>query len=182
MHFEAEIPLISPNRLRAEHWRSRAWRVKCERAEMARTLAGVGAPPPGPWIVTVVRLGPRELDAHDNLPLSAKGIVDEIARWLGLKCDEDPQVTWSYAQEKRLEPARELRTPTGRKKAPKTMHRVWIRVEVETRAAPANDFAAPAPKGPAPGAGLERVCAECGVEVGQHLLIGKSMRCPTIVT
>jgi hypothetical protein len=179
VHFEAEIPLISPNRLRAEHWRSRAWRVKCERAEMARAIleAGVTAPP-GPWTVRIVRLAARELDAHDNLPLSAKGIVDEIARWLGLKCDEDPQVTWSYAQEKRLEPARELRTPTGRKKAPKTMHRVWVRVEVGTRVGPANDL--PAPKEPAPPrtAGLERVCAKCSAPLGRHRLVGKLVTCP----
>jgi hypothetical protein len=159
--------------------------VKCERAEMARTLAVVGAPPVGPWVVTVVRLGPRELDAHDNLGTSAKGVVDEIAAWLGLRGDNDPRVTWRYAQEKRLEPARELRTPTGRKKAPKGKHRVWVRVEVETRVTPANDLPISAPKEPAlapPAAGLERVCADCGVEVGQHLLIGKKMRCPTIVT
>jgi hypothetical protein len=183
MHFEAEIPLISPNRLRAEHWRSRAWRVKCERAEIARVLAGVGTPPPGPWIVTVVRLGPRELDAHDNLGTSAKGVVDEIAAWLGLGSDRDPRVTWRYAQEKRLEPARPTRTPTGRERPAKGKHRVWVRVEVETRPdGGEGQNRTSVPVSVAPGAGLGRVCADCGVEVGQHLLIGKSMRCPTIVT
>jgi len=59
-------------------------------------------PPKLPLTITVTRVGPRTVDAHDNLPCACKYIVDEIARYLGVD-DANPQLTWKYAQEKSQE-------------------------------------------------------------------------------
>lgn len=132
MRVELEIPLQTPNR--AEHHFSRSWRRKTERAEVARGLVKLmGVRPPGPWLVTITRLAAKELDGHDNLRGACKSVVDEVAAWLGLASDRDPSVTWCYRQEVRREPARLLRTPTGREKKPKTALRSWCAVEIVTR-------------------------------------------------
>jgi hypothetical protein len=57
-----------------------------------------------PCRVTVTRFAPRPLDAHDNLRMSLKYIVDQIADCLipGLKpgrADDDPRIEWHYAQQ-----------------------------------------------------------------------------------
>lgn len=46
----------------------------------------------------VVRVAPRQLDAHDNLPGSAKPIIDGIADGLGLKSDRDSRIEWVVSQ------------------------------------------------------------------------------------
>lgn len=48
--------------------------------------------------VTVTRMSLRRFDSHDNLPISAKNVVDGIADALGVK-DNDPRLDWQYAQE-----------------------------------------------------------------------------------
>jgi hypothetical protein len=52
-----------------------------------------------PLSVTFVRQGPRALD-DDNAIASMKAARDEVARWLGLKNDSDPRVSWKVEQEK----------------------------------------------------------------------------------
>lgn len=98
-----EILLVKvPLRLHSEangshgHWSVRAARVKNQRHTTAWALRPHKAPGL-PVIVTVTRIAPRRLDQHDNLPRSAKAVVDQIADWLGIK-DNDPRVTWRYAQ------------------------------------------------------------------------------------
>jgi hypothetical protein len=51
-----------------------------------------------PVDVTITRIAPRKLD-DDNLAASAKSLRDGIADALGCK-DNDPRVTWTYAQAK----------------------------------------------------------------------------------
>lgn len=51
-----------------------------------------------PVDVTITRIAPRKLD-DDNLAASAKSVRDGIADALGCK-DNDPRVTWTYAQER----------------------------------------------------------------------------------
>lgn len=51
-----------------------------------------------PALVTVTRIAPRQLDAHDGLRAALKGVVDGIADALGLASDRDERVTWEYGQ------------------------------------------------------------------------------------
>jgi hypothetical protein len=58
-----------------------------------------------PCKVTLTRIAPRSLDAHDNLPMSMKWIVDAIADCIipGLKpgrADDNKEISWEYKQEK----------------------------------------------------------------------------------
>ncbi len=52
-----------------------------------------------PCVVTLTRISAGTLDAHDNLKGSLKSILDGIADGLEIK-DNDPRVTWRYAQQK----------------------------------------------------------------------------------
>ena len=78
------------------------WRVAATRRQKERTLVGwhirLLAKPELPCTVTLTRIAPRPLDGHDNLRSGFKAPVDAIAEWLGVK-DNDPRVTWQYAQE-----------------------------------------------------------------------------------
>lgn len=65
---------------------------------MLRSKCGMHPPEP-PLVITVTRHSPGKLDGHDNLPLSAKHVVDAIAGWLKLD-DAHPGLTWKYDQQK----------------------------------------------------------------------------------
>lgn len=54
---------------------------------------------PLPVVVTVTRIAPGKLDEHDNLPASAKAVVDEISKWMGVS-DRNPDIAWKYAQKR----------------------------------------------------------------------------------
>lgn len=76
-----------------EHWSKRAKRAKAHR------LAAMAVPVhPLPCVVTLTRIGPRELDT-DNLAGGFKALRDGIADRLGVD-DADPRVTWRYRQQK----------------------------------------------------------------------------------
>jgi hypothetical protein len=67
------------------------------------------------YLVKLVRIGPNELDAEDNLPGSLKAVKDELAELLGLKSDRDRRIRWAFDQ--RSEGYVEYRDPkTGRKR------------------------------------------------------------------
>jgi len=87
-----------------DHWAVKAKRAREQRSvvrmrlgamfgEVAGKLAGV------PWLITITRVSPGTLDAHDNLPRSCKAVVDGLCDALGVK-DNDPRVSFRYAQEK----------------------------------------------------------------------------------
>jgi hypothetical protein len=103
--YRFEIPLHIKNgcNLR-EHWAARAKRVKKERNMVGWALLGQRTGPRGelgpslPVVVTLTRLAPRQLDS-DNCVAGFKGVRDSIAEFLGVN-DNDPRVTWRYAQEK----------------------------------------------------------------------------------
>jgi hypothetical protein len=85
-----------------EHHMTRHRRVKRERANARLKLqSGVvkQGKPALPASIVVTRLGPRLLDAHDNLGASAKGVVDEVCAWLGVR-DDDQRVSIDVRQEK----------------------------------------------------------------------------------
>ena len=82
----------------SEHWSKSAQRRREHRAECWYSLKAAKIPHMLPCVVTLTRIAPRRLDAHDNLRSSAKGAVDGIADWLNLKTDADHRVEWRYAQ------------------------------------------------------------------------------------
>jgi|GEM_PF-1822896 len=94
------IPMALPSvaNLR-EHWRVKAKRVKAQR-DAVRTVWGARARTTGPWLVTLTRISPRKIDAHDNLPMSCKALVDQIAEELGVDDREESRIQFRYAQEK----------------------------------------------------------------------------------
>lgn len=78
------------------HWSVRAARVKHQRHTVAWTLRPHTSPAL-PVVITLTRIAPRQLDAHDNLPRGFKHAADQIAEWLGVK-DNDQRLTWKYSQ------------------------------------------------------------------------------------
>lgn len=78
-----------------EHWAARAKRTKHFRLAAGYAVAGEQVPD-GPVVVTLTRIGKRTLD-DDNLASAFKAIRDGVADGLGIN-DNDPSVTWAYAQ------------------------------------------------------------------------------------
>ena len=100
------IPLRTRNHSNErEHWATRARRSSRERTlvaaywtfEARNRRLGDGETA----CVTLTRIAPRKLDEHDGLRSALKSVADEIATCLGFdKRDNDPRLTWSYAQER----------------------------------------------------------------------------------
>jgi hypothetical protein len=78
------------------HHMARARKVKAQRQAVAWCLKPHKVPTL-PATVTLVRISPGKLDEHDNLPRAFKAVVDELAKWMGVK-DNDARLTWQYAQ------------------------------------------------------------------------------------
>jgi len=95
-----ELPIRVESEANArEHWAKKAKRVKQHRDAAFWHLKAAQAPRYiFPLTVRMVRIAPRELDS-DNLGSGFKAIRDGVADWLGVK-DNDPRVTWDYAQER----------------------------------------------------------------------------------
>ena len=102
-------PLPSGTNLR-EHPMARHTRVKRLRHQASLHLRARGAAFLREWrvlsgnvatrlAVTLTRVSPRSLDAHDNLRSAFKGIVDQVADEIGLN-DRSPRIDWLYAQER----------------------------------------------------------------------------------
>jgi hypothetical protein len=120
-----EIPIRTQTECNTnEHWRVRALRAKMQVEAVRLHLRGKRISLP--CVVTLTRIAPGTLDAHDNLPSALKHVVDAIATELGVP-DNDPRITWQYAQEKRSR----LRGHPARTVATKYAVRVEIRC-VET--------------------------------------------------
>lgn len=105
------LPLRTVSEANAhEHWRARQKRAKGQRGVTAMALrvrvhGRYGDPmcpvlewEEGPLVVTLTRIAPRVLDS-DNAVGALKHVRDGVADALGVK-DNDPRVTWSYAQER----------------------------------------------------------------------------------
>lgn len=83
-----------------EHWAKKAARAKSHRLQAWAELRAADKEPRmlGPVTVTFTRIAPRALD-DDNLRSALKATRDGVADWLGVP-DNDPRVTWVYAQER----------------------------------------------------------------------------------
>lgn len=82
-----------------EHWAMRSRRVSKER-ELVGWLLKAAPPQPAclPAVVKLTRIAPRMLD-DDNAIGGMKSVRDAVADFLKIK-DNDPRVTWRYAQQK----------------------------------------------------------------------------------
>ena len=94
MKVELPLHIVSEANVRC-HWSTRARRVKKHRMAALEIQKGDYLP----CIVTITRIAPRPLD-DDNLASGCKALRDGIADRLGVK-DNDPRVTWRYAQQRR---------------------------------------------------------------------------------
>lgn len=79
--------------------------VRETRATIAALLRQISKPrrdladgTPNRFHVRLTRIAPGRVDAHDNLGSSFKGVVDEIAHWLGVDDGRVDRVHWSYEQ------------------------------------------------------------------------------------
>ena len=97
---------------------AKAHRVASQRKAVKEALGKLGAPPspfftpegaapsftlPNRIEITITRIGPGTLDAHDNLRAALKAVVDAVCEdWIGLR-DDDPRI--------KVMPARQERTP-----------------------------------------------------------------------
>lgn len=98
MKVEVPIRIESTPNLR-ESWQARSKRAGKHKHDTWFALRAAKAPHSLPCTVTLTRIAPRSLDAHDNLRAGMKAAVDGIALWLGID-DADERVTWRYAQAK----------------------------------------------------------------------------------
>lgn len=84
------LPVETPSTGNGREWRERDKAVKAQR-QAVRTffrnhplLLMPFLSQAGSVAITITRMGGRELDARDNLPMSLKAIVDEIHAWFGV--------------------------------------------------------------------------------------------------
>ncbi len=120
MIVELPIRLVSESNARSR-W-ARVKRTTSAREFVQLALAAKYGPFPAnglPVVVLVTRVGPNAMDAHDNLRVACKALVDGIAKHLGVD-DADPRVTWQYAQ---------VKPPFGGIAA----RRHGVRIEIEPR-------------------------------------------------
>lgn len=110
MILECPVPLrlVSESNMR-EHWAAKFDRVARQRATVTMVLNNYFGPKFGRGAlegfvsvrISLTRIAPRRFDAHDNLRASFKAVADAIASWLCVQ-DNDPRLSFEYAQEKGL--------------------------------------------------------------------------------
>lgn len=89
----------------SEHFMVKSNRHKKQKKDIKKAFLADRPTLQLPFHIVLTRIAPRELDAHDNLPLSMKWIVDSIADYFfpGKKAgraDDTKEITWEYKQEK----------------------------------------------------------------------------------
>ena len=91
------IKITSPANGSHGHWSADAKRRKKQRTIVKWGLMPLPKPPL-PVVVTLTRIGPRDLDT-DNLAGGFKSVRDEVAAWLGCGDSTRDPVTWVYRQQ-----------------------------------------------------------------------------------
>lgn len=81
---------------RRDHWATKAKRVARQRGVTGMVLLNSLRGLRGPVMVLLARVAPLPLD-DDNLRGALKAVRDGVADALGVN-DNDPRVTWEYAQ------------------------------------------------------------------------------------
>ena len=83
------------------------------KAAVRSALPKLAEPFPLPVVVTLTRLGGRQLDEDDNLPRSLKAVKDVVAEWLGVQdTGRDPRVRWKFRQASAYSPGCRVRVET----------------------------------------------------------------------
>ena len=97
--YGVELPIETPNPVNGshQHWRAVSARRKKQR-KTARLLTPARWASMLPARILLVRLSAGTLD-DDNLRPALKSVRDGVADRLGI-ADNDPRVTWDYAQER----------------------------------------------------------------------------------
>lgn len=88
-----------------EHWHKATKRHTQQKMLIKLYLKEVSAFKDKKIAIKLIRISPRKLDTHDNLPMAFKFIVDAIADLIspGLKAgraDDSTLIDWKYDQEK----------------------------------------------------------------------------------
>lgn len=91
------IKITSPANGSHGHWAADAKRRKDQRTIAKWSLLPL-AKPPLPVVVTLIRIGVRDLDT-DNLTVGFKSVRDEVAAWLGCGDSTRDPITWVYEQQ-----------------------------------------------------------------------------------
>lgn len=79
-------------------------RKSATKAAVFGSLPVLAEVPPGPWWVTLTRIGGRQLDS-DNLQGSMKVVRDCVADWLQVNDGDRTRVRWKYRQRPGWSPA-----------------------------------------------------------------------------
>lgn len=103
-----EVPIRTQGtQNKRDHWRkvaNRSLEVRAAVQLCARGCRGLRSFKARPAVVTLVRVWRQpdqgELDQHDNLPAALKPVADELAKLLGFASDRDPDIAFTYGQER----------------------------------------------------------------------------------
>lgn len=117
IEWEIALKTISESNT-TEHWTKSSKRHRQQQFFIRELFKNETAEIPIPCVVKMTRLGPRFLDADDNLRMAFKWIKDEISecvfpekcgtyidkkgkvRQIKGRADDSPLIVWEYAQEK----------------------------------------------------------------------------------
>lgn len=88
-----------------EHWQKKHARHKDQKRAIMFAMLPIKEKLRLPCKLTMTRFAPRELDRHDNLPMSMKWIVDQCCAELtgefkAGKADSDTRISFAYDQVK----------------------------------------------------------------------------------
>lgn len=88
-----------------EHWTKKHKRHKKQKMAIRKAFLADKPVMTLPVHVVLTRISPRQMDSHDNLPMSMKFCADAIADYLWPnqapgRADDNPEITWEYKQEK----------------------------------------------------------------------------------
>jgi hypothetical protein len=103
-NFEITLPILTISEANTkEHWHKSAKRHTAQQQEIHYEFKKFKHLIKLPCSVRVIRYAPRKLDAHDNLPMSLKWIVDQVCTELtgetkAGKADGDPRIKIDFAQ------------------------------------------------------------------------------------
>lgn len=90
---------------RQEHWTKSNARHSTQKLAVKSFLNADAPNIQLPCTIKLTRISPRQLDSHENLPMSFKWIVDAIAEYIhpnmaAGRADDDKRIKWEYSQEK----------------------------------------------------------------------------------
>lgn len=88
-----------------EHWTVKAKRHRKQKSMIKKIFLSERPKVKPPCTVLLTRIAPGTLDAHDNLPISFKWIVDAIADYLcpgqlAGRADDNKLIEWKYSQKR----------------------------------------------------------------------------------